>query len=84
MTTDSNSCMNEPKTIKLIATKPINGGEWGFRRGQILMGYRESSGTFRVWALGQFGSNICGVPSRYIRRLKPGKMSRLGRKRNSL
>lgn len=42
----------EPKKFKLIARKTIQGPRWGFRRGQILVGYREEGGTWRVWAPG--------------------------------
>lgn len=70
-----------PREVKLIARKTIQGREWAFRRGQILMGYKDHHGTWCVWSPGRYwDSFICGVPRFYVRRLRPGKMSRPGRK----
>ena len=74
----------EPKEVKLIARREIVGSEWSFRRGMILVGYREKEGTWRVWPPGQFDGNLCCVPRWYVRRLRPGKMSRSGRKRGEI
>ena len=73
--------MSEPKEIKLIARRKIQGPEWDFRRGAILVGYRSDDGTWSVWPPGRYDGVLHGVPRWYVRRLRPGKMSRLGRKR---
>ncbi len=67
--------------FKLVARKRIIGREWEFRQGQILIGRKEDGGTWKVWPPGRYDGYLCGVPRFYVRRLRPGKMSRSGRKK---
>jgi hypothetical protein len=75
--------MSEPKEVKLVARRKIQGPEWDFRRGAILVGYREAGGTWAVWPPGRYDGVLHCVPRWYVRRLRPGKMSRAGRPRKA-
>ncbi len=72
----------QPKEFKLIARREIEGPEWSFRRGMILVGYKDGAKTWRVWPPGRFDGNLMCVPSRYVAKLIPGRMSRAGRKQH--
>jgi len=73
--------MDTDQEIKLVARKTIRGREWSFRRGQLLVGRKMPDGTWTVWPPGRYDGFLVGVPRFYLRRLKPGSMSRPGRKK---